>query len=58
MAFYFAAEQVAPAWLPLIHDRMTQAILPDVEAAACLFEHPAPRPMTQVDILGGGQGQP
>ena len=55
VAFYFAAVPAAPAWLPLIHDRMTQAILPDVEAAACLFEHPAPRPMTQVDVLGGGQ---
>ena len=52
---YFAAESLAPEWIPLVHDRMTQAILPDVADAVRLFEHHEPRPMLSIDILGGGR---
>ncbi|MEW5966403.1 MAG: phosphoribosylformylglycinamidine synthase [Pseudomonadota bacterium] len=40
--------------LPLLHDRMTEAVmtLADVEQ---LFRHVPPRAMTQVDVLGGGR---
>ncbi len=55
IVYYFDAESIEPEWPPLIHDRMTQAILPDVDEAACLFEHQPPRPMASVDILGGGR---
>ncbi len=40
--------------LPLLHDRMTEAVLPSIGSAAELFRHVAPRPMTDVDVLGGG----
>ncbi len=40
--------------LPLLHDRMTETVLPSIEAAAELFRHVAPKPMTDIDILGGG----
>ena len=55
IVYYFDAESIEPEWPPLIHDRMTQAVLPDVKEAACLFEHQQPRPMASVDILGGGR---
>src|SRR5512140_28477 len=42
------------AVLPLLHDRMTEAVLPSIESAAELFHHVAPRPMTDIDVLGGG----
>lgn len=38
-----------------LHDKMTQAVLNDVEEAVCLFSHADPRPMAQVDVLGSGQ---
>ncbi|MCY4269089.1 MAG: phosphoribosylformylglycinamidine synthase [Gammaproteobacteria bacterium] len=55
VAYRFAAGEVAPSWLPLIHDRMTEAVLPDAGAAIRLFAHQPPRPMRSVDILGGGR---
>jgi phosphoribosylformylglycinamidine synthase len=41
--------------LPLLHDRMTESVLPDASAAARLFQHVAPRPLTDVDVLAGGR---
>lgn len=38
-----------------LHDRMTQRVLSQLEQAADLFSHAQPRPMTSVDILGGGR---
>ena len=55
IVYYFDAEPISPYWASLIHDRMTQAILPDVGDAVSLFEHHEPRPMASVDILGGGR---
>ncbi len=39
---------------PLIHDRMTETVLADFEAAARLFEHVEPQRLATVDIIGGG----
>src|SRR5690606_14045593 len=39
----------------LLHDRMVEAVLPSLEAAAGLFQQAEPKPMTTVDILGGGR---
>ncbi|MFT6917008.1 MAG: phosphoribosylformylglycinamidine synthase [Motiliproteus sp.] len=39
----------------LLHDRMVEELLSDVEQAAGLFSHAQPKPMSQVDLLGGGR---
>jgi phosphoribosylformylglycinamidine synthase len=39
----------------LIHDRMTEAVLGEFDAAQQLFEHAAPAPLVSVDVLGGGR---
>lgn len=39
----------------LLHDRMTQAVLDDVEEANCLFRHAEPQPVASVDVLGVGR---
>ena len=44
----------AAALLPLIHDRMTETVLDTSEAAAQLFHHYPPQPLTSVDIRAGG----
>ena len=44
-------EQVAA----LLHDRMTQLVLGRMEDASNLFSHAQPKPLTAVDILGGGR---
>ncbi|MFP5423096.1 MAG: phosphoribosylformylglycinamidine synthase [Gammaproteobacteria bacterium] len=45
------AQQVAD----VLHDRMTQLVLDNLEGAAALFSHAQPKPLTAVDILGGGR---
>ena len=45
------AQQVAD----LLHDRMTQLVLDNFEAAAALFSHAQPKPLSAVDVLGGGR---
>lgn len=58
IAYYVAGElseadaaQVAAR----LHDRMTQLVLSQMEEAAGLFSHAQPKPLTVVDILGGGR---
>ncbi|EIK54147.1 phosphoribosylformylglycinamidine synthase [Stutzerimonas stutzeri TS44] len=46
-----AAALVAAA----LHDRMTQLVLGRFEEAASLFSHAQPKPLTAVDVLGGGR---
>ena len=46
-----ARGQVAAA----LHDRMTESVLPSLEAASALFRVQEPAPMATVDILGGGR---
>ena len=40
----------------LLHDRMTESVLPDLAAADRLFAHYPPKPLNSVDVLGGGPG--
>jgi phosphoribosylformylglycinamidine synthase len=49
-----SAEEVAKL-SPVLHDRMTQAVLPRLEDASVLFAEHTPRPLTTVDVLGGGR---
>ena len=39
---------------PVIHDRMTEAVLGSLADAKCLFERAAPRGLSHVDVLGSG----
>ncbi len=49
-----AAEQQVV--LPLLHDRMTESVLLDVDGLEeKLFRHGTPQPLSSVDILGGGK---
>ena len=40
---------------PVLHDRMTQTVIWRMEEAEQLFAEHAPRPLTTVDVLGGGR---
>ena len=42
------------AILPLIHDRMTQSVLSNLDDASALFKEATPAPVKVVDILRGG----
>ncbi len=44
-----------PAIAALLHDRMTQAILPSLEAAKLLFASAEPQALQSVDVLNGGR---
>ncbi|MDO8789707.1 MAG: phosphoribosylformylglycinamidine synthase [Sulfuritalea sp.] len=51
-------EAVSPGGTALaarLHDRMTESVLDSVDAAAALFHHVAPQPLTSIDLLGGGR---
>ena len=39
----------------LVHDRMTESVLDELDAAQQLFQHAAPQPMSTIDVLGGGR---
>ncbi|WP_339545600.1 phosphoribosylformylglycinamidine synthase [Pseudomonas sp. RA_35y_Pfl2_P32] len=58
IAFYVAGE-FTDAQAQLIadglHDRMTQIVLENLEQAAGLFSHSEPKPLTAIDVLGGGR---
>ncbi|MBU8895082.1 phosphoribosylformylglycinamidine synthase [Corallococcus sp. M34] len=61
-AFYVAGphgraleEAALEALTSVLHDRMTQAVVRRMEDAAILFSTHAPRPLTRVDVLGGGR---
>ncbi|MGD8618168.1 MAG: phosphoribosylformylglycinamidine synthase, partial [Gammaproteobacteria bacterium] len=41
--------------LPLLHDRMTEAVMFDIAESDALFRHAVPAPMAVVDVLGGGR---
>jgi len=40
---------------PLIHDRMVEQVMDNLDDAEALFMQTEPAPMTMVDILGGGR---
>ncbi|TNE47678.1 MAG: phosphoribosylformylglycinamidine synthase [Deltaproteobacteria bacterium] len=50
----WGAEWDASLWA-LIHDRMTETVLTDLQDAHKLFHHGAPRPMSHVPVLSGGK---
>ena len=61
LAYYISTRKGGPlypaqqaALLPLIHDRMTETVMESFEAAAQLFQHFAPQPLTTIDLLSGG----
>jgi len=39
----------------LLHDRMTESVLDNVEQAAALFDQESPAPLTTVDVIGDGR---
>jgi phosphoribosylformylglycinamidine synthase len=41
--------------LPLLHDRMTEAVLFDIQDTDVLFRHAEPAPLVRVDVLEGGR---
>jgi phosphoribosylformylglycinamidine synthase len=43
------------AILPLLHDRMTEAVLFDINDSDDLFRHAEPAPFETVDVIGGGR---
>jgi phosphoribosylformylglycinamidine synthase len=49
------ADAALKSVLPLLHDRMTEAVLPSLADAAVLFRHMPPRAMSAVDVLAGGR---
>ncbi|WXL27061.1 phosphoribosylformylglycinamidine synthase [Ectopseudomonas mendocina] len=58
LAYYVSGElSEADAQLvaELLHDRMTQVVLSSLEGASALFSHAQPKPLTAVDVLGGGR---
>ncbi|WP_416422750.1 phosphoribosylformylglycinamidine synthase [Pseudomonas sp. App30] len=58
IAFYVSgefSEAEAQVVAGLLHDRMTQVVLSKLEEAAGLFSHAEPKPLTAIDVLGGGR---
>ena len=58
IAYYVAGnldEAEAAQVAAVLHDRMTQMVLARFEDAAPLFSHAQPKPLTAVDVLGGGR---
>ncbi len=43
--------------LPLIHDRMTEWVMPSIDAAQTLFQHVPPRELAAIDVMGHGRAQ-
>ncbi|MCL6556811.1 MAG: phosphoribosylformylglycinamidine synthase [Burkholderiales bacterium] len=62
VAWYFGKPGWVPlevheraALAPLIHDRMTETVLADLDGVEALFAHHVPKPLATVDVLGGGR---
>ena len=58
IAFYVAgqfSEAEAELIAGSLHDRMTQIIVSQLEQAGALFSHAEPKPLTAIDVLGGGR---
>ncbi|MHB0975196.1 MAG: phosphoribosylformylglycinamidine synthase [Thiobacillus sp.] len=47
--------QVLSTLLPLLHDRMTEAVMDSLDAAHGLFQHVPPRELASVDVMTGGR---
>ncbi|MEE8217506.1 MAG: phosphoribosylformylglycinamidine synthase, partial [Vicinamibacteria bacterium] len=46
--------EISPA-LPLLHDRMTEAVMASIDEAGELFHHYDPKPLQEIDVLGQGR---
>ena len=59
IAYYLAgaalAQDAVQRAASVLHDRMVEAVMWELDQAQGLFRHDEPAPMTQVDILGGGR---
>jgi len=57
VAYYVegAAAADRDAIAAVLHDRMTEVVLENSAAAASLFSHAEPAPLSTIDILGGGR---
>lgn len=53
-AFHLAGSAPPELAYPALHDRMTETVLDPFSQAAELFRRVEPRPLTEVDVLGGG----
>ncbi|WP_455518829.1 phosphoribosylformylglycinamidine synthase [Neisseria cinerea] len=42
-------------WAALLHDRMTESVLPDFQTASKLFHHLESETFSTIDVLGGGK---
>ncbi len=53
--------RISEAWfkqlLPLIHDRMTEWVMPTIEDAQTLFQHVPPRGLAVIDVMGRGRNE-
>ncbi|MCP2041629.1 phosphoribosylformylglycinamidine synthase [Neisseria sp. HSC-16F19] len=58
-AFYINTELESPQqqaqWAALLHDRMTESVFDNLQAAQALFAHPQAQTFASVDVLGGGK---
>ena len=54
---YTDAAPVYARVAPLIHDRMTETVLPSLDSADALFRQFAPQPLTNVEVLRGGRAR-
>lgn len=55
VAYYIQGQFDAKAVLPLLHDRMVEAVYASLDEASVLFEQHEPRPLHIVDITTGGR---
>ncbi|MCC7178157.1 MAG: phosphoribosylformylglycinamidine synthase [Acidobacteria bacterium] len=54
-AYYLAGAGDLASALPLLHDRMTEAVVSSLDEAAPLFRHVEPKALTHVDVLAQGR---
>jgi phosphoribosylformylglycinamidine synthase len=52
--FHLDGDGDVSAVLPVLHDRMTEAVLASPASAQELFRHVAPKPLTEIDVLARG----
>jgi phosphoribosylformylglycinamidine synthase len=55
VAYYVQGQFDASTVLPLLHDRMVEAVYASLDEAAVLFVEHEPRPLHAVDIVSGGR---
>ena len=48
-------EQEMEKLIPLLHDRMVESVFSQLQDAEVLFQQEQPKPLTKVDIIGGGR---